>query len=78
MLILTRRLGEKVMIGDAVSITILEIRGNQVKIGIEAPREVPVHREEVYRLVKEQNELAAAVIMDPLSVWQRIGAKENK
>ncbi|HOJ52684.1 MAG TPA: carbon storage regulator CsrA [Syntrophales bacterium] len=78
MLILTRRLGEKVMIGDAVSITILEIRGNQVKIGIEAPREVPVHREEVYRLVKEQNELAAAVIMDPLSVWQRMGGKERK
>lgn len=78
MLVLTRKLGEKLMIGDEVSVTIMEIRGNQVKIGVDAPRNVPVHREEVYRLIKEQNELAAAVTMDALLIWERMGAKERK
>jgi len=51
MLILTRRVDETLMIGDDVAITILEIRGNQVRIGVKAPRDVPVHREEVYKKI---------------------------
>lgn len=47
MLILTRRLGEKIVIGGNITITILGVRGNQVRVGIEAPRDVPVHREEI-------------------------------
>jgi carbon storage regulator len=47
MLILTRRTGETLVIGDSISVTVLETRGNQVRIGIEAPRDVPVHRQEV-------------------------------
>ena len=48
MLVLSRRLGEKLIIGDDVKITVLGISGNQVRLGIDAPREVPVHREEIY------------------------------
>lgn len=53
MLILSRKQGEKIMIGDGVVITILSVRGDKVRLGIEAPRNVPVHREEVFRAIKE-------------------------
>lgn len=55
MLILTRKVGESVLIGDDISITVLSVRGNQVKLGVEAPKEVSVHREEIYQRIK-QNE----------------------
>ena len=48
MLILTRRVGETLMIGDDVTVTVLEVKGNQVRIGVNSPREVAVHREEIY------------------------------
>ena len=54
MLILTRRVNEKLMVGDDVTVTVLSISGNQVRIGINAPRHVPVHREEIYEKVKRQ------------------------
>ncbi|ACA30776.1 carbon storage regulator CsrA [Histophilus somni] len=53
MLILTRKVGESLLIGDDISITILNIRGNQVKIGVEAPKEVSVHREEIYHRIRD-------------------------
>ena len=59
MLILTRRIGEKIVIGDDVTITILGVKGKQVRVGIEAPREVQVHREEIYqRILKERSNVA--------------------
>lgn len=56
MLILTRRIGEKLMIGDEVMVTILNVSGNQIKIGIEAPNDVSVHREEIYLRIQIENE----------------------
>jgi len=54
MLILTRRVGESLMIGDDVSVTILGVKGNQVRVGVNAPRDVAVHREEIYERIKRE------------------------
>jgi len=59
MLVLTRRANQSIIIGDDVVVTVLEVRGDQVRIGITAPRNVTVHREEVYRALHEANEDAA-------------------
>ncbi len=59
MLILSRKINEKIMIGDDVSITVIEIRGDQVKIGVEAPKAVKVFRQEVFEAIKNENRAAA-------------------
>lgn len=56
MLILTRRVGETVMIGDNVAVTVLGVKGNQVRIGIKAPKDTPVHREEIFERIRRENE----------------------
>jgi carbon storage regulator (csrA) len=60
MLILTRRVGETLMVGDNVTVTVLGVKGNQVRIGVNAPKDVAVHREEIYDRIRKESENAAA------------------
>jgi carbon storage regulator len=59
MLIITRKAGEKIMVGDDIAVHVMEIVGNQVRIGIDAPKTVPVHREEIWDAVRAENRAAA-------------------
>jgi carbon storage regulator len=61
MLVLSRHRDESIMIGDDVVVTIVDIRGDKVRLGIEAPQDIPVHRQEVYEAIKRENQRAAAV-----------------
>ena len=56
MLILTRRVGETVMIGNDITVTVLGVKGNQVRVGVNAPKEVAVHREEIYERIKREEQ----------------------
>jgi carbon storage regulator len=73
MLILTRKLGESIKIGDNVKIIFLGAKGRQIRIGIEAPPEVAVHREEIYNSIQQQNIRAARIENDRLleEIWGR-------
>jgi carbon storage regulator len=64
MLIITRRAGEKIMVGDDVVIHVMEIVGNTVRVGIDAPRSLPVYREEIWNAVREENRAAADAPVD--------------
>ena len=58
MLILTRRVGEALMIGDDISVTVLGVKGGQVRVGVNAPRDVVVHREEIYERIRDEENVA--------------------
>ncbi|HEX4881171.1 MAG TPA: carbon storage regulator CsrA [Porticoccaceae bacterium] len=62
MLILTRRVGETLVIGDDVTVTVLGVKGNQVRLGVNAPRDLPVHREEIYERIQQEKRSASGAI----------------
>lgn len=64
MLVLTRKKDEKIMFGDSITIVVIEIRGDKVRLGIEAPKDVPVHREEVYRALKRERGGDGSLLLD--------------
>jgi carbon storage regulator len=66
MLILTRRAGERVVIGDDVLVTVMEVSGQTVRLGITAPQGLPIYREEIWLAVKEENRAAAEAVVDAL------------
>jgi len=57
MLILTRRIGETLMVGDDVAITVLGVKGNQIRLGVDAPKDVSVHREEIYQRIQRERDM---------------------
>ncbi|MBW2064599.1 MAG: carbon storage regulator CsrA [Deltaproteobacteria bacterium] len=67
MLILTRKLGERITVGDDIVITLLDIKGSQVKLGIEAPRHISIHRQEIYERIREENLKSSEVLTADLS-----------
>lgn len=75
MLILTRRIGEKIMLGDDICLVILSVRGGQVRIGVDAPRNITVHRDEVYQRIKKEEE-RALLYSKPKTAVKKIAALE--
>ena len=67
MLVLTRKLGESIAIDDHIKIVVVQIKGKQVRLGIKAPKETKIHREEVYRAIQDQNEEASQADMASIS-----------
>ena len=66
MLILTRRVGETLMIGGEVTVTVLGVKGNQVRVGINAPKDVPVHREEIFQRLQQADEIEPVLSDGPV------------
>jgi carbon storage regulator len=64
MLILTRRLGEGIQIGEGITVKVVDVKGKHVKIGITAPNEVPIYREEIYEKIQDENRLSSSLSMD--------------
>ena len=67
MLVLSRQKDQTIMIGDNIEITVVDIRGDKVRIGISAPSQIPVHRKEVYDAIKQENKRAAAVTLEDIT-----------
>ena len=77
MLVLTRRPGESIVVGQNIIITVIEIKGGQVRIGIDAPREVQVHREEVYEQVRQENIAAVRSAQEAKDALGDLKAKDE-
>jgi carbon storage regulator len=78
MLVLSRQRDETIMIGDNIEVTVVDIRGDKVRLGINAPKEISVHRKEVYDAIRRENKAAAQVKPEDLSGFGKIGSKDDK
>ena len=78
MLVLTRKSGESIVLGSDIRITVLEIQGRQIRLGIEAPADISVHRGEVYERIREENELAATGGQTELKALSKVWKKTKK
>lgn len=77
MLVLTRKVNQSIVIGDEVEVVVLEVRGEQVRIGVRAPKSISVHRKEVYEQIRQENLNAASVSTDDLTQLQTRLAEEG-
>ncbi|PIE68992.1 MAG: carbon storage regulator [Deltaproteobacteria bacterium] len=79
MLILSRRPGESLHLGDDITITVLSVKGQQIKLGLDVPDKMPVYRDEIYKKIQEQNKMAAQILSDDLlavtTLWK---PKQNR
>jgi carbon storage regulator len=77
MLVLSRQRDETIMIGDNIEVTVVDIRGDKVRLGINAPKEISVHRKEVYDAIRRENKAAAQVKPEDLSGFGKIGSTDK-
>ena len=77
MLVLTRRTGEWIAIGDDVRIRVLSVKGDSIQLGIEAPREIPVHRGEVFEQIRAETEAATRSAADPAALTRLLASKKT-
>ena len=79
MLVITRKLGEKIMIGDDIVVTLLETKGSQARIGVEAPRNISIHRREIFDRIKQENLESSKVCDEDIAkaadLWRKSGAE---
>lgn len=73
MLVLTRKAGESIIIGDGIEITVIETKGDQIKLGIKAPKEVDIHRKEIYESIQQANQQA---VSQPINIDQFLGKND--
>lgn len=78
MLVLARKVNESIMIGDDIEVVVVDIKGDQIKLGIRAPRNVTVHRTEIYQEIQEQNKQAAASAAPSLDALKKLLDNRNK
>ncbi|KZO00152.1 carbon storage regulator CsrA [Pseudobacillus badius] len=72
MLVLTRKTGEAIQIGDDIEITVVSVKGDQVKLGINAPKHIDIHRKEVYLTIREENEQASAEVKNIFDILGKV------
>ncbi|MFS0836291.1 carbon storage regulator CsrA [Paenibacillus sp. 1P03SA] len=75
MLILSRLKGEKIIIGQDIVLTVLDVAGDQVRIGIEAPKDIPIHREEIYKAIQAENQAAVNMDLNAASLIKAVKGK---
>ncbi len=78
MLVLTRKKGESIILGDDIEITVIDVEGDQIKLGITAPKYVDIHRKEIYMLIKNENELAAKRNVSIIDFQKFLQKKNNR